>query len=298
MKSVAILYICTGKYCVLWKEFYESFEEKFLKEYHKEYFVFTDSEKIEYGIENSNIHRVEQKALDWPYSTLLRFHMFNKISEKLSEFDYIFFFNANAYAVSEITANMILPRMEKGEDICVVKHPAYRNCKPFEFPYDRNFNCKAFIPYGSGKVYVQGCLIGGTANGFLKMSKSISEKIDIDLKRNTIALWHDESYLNKYILTHKNFRLLGIEFADPISNNPHRVLIHMREKERYFNVTAVKSDPPKTQLKGINKFYNERIFSFLSKKAIFKCDYKNTEKHYGPIRAFAWGIKNCWKILF
>lgn len=297
IKSVAILYICTGKYSVLWKEFYESFEKNFLQNCKKEYFVFTDANSIEYETENHNIHRINQQPLKWPYSTLMRFHMFNNIENELSSFDYIFFYNANAYAVNIINEDMVLPRKEKNEKLCVVKHPAYRNCKPFEFPYDRNIKCKAFIPYGFGKDYVQGCLIGGTASGFLKISKTIAKQIDIDLKHNIIALWHDESYLNKYILKNKNYRLLGIEFADPISTNPNSVIIHMRQKERYFNVDSVKTNSLKTQLKGLNRFYCEKTFRFLSKKAIFKCDYKNTKKQRGVAYAIAWGIKNFPKTL-
>ena len=77
MKKVAVLYICTGKYSILWKEFYESFEKHFLPDCKKEYFVFTDADKIEYEDNNSSIHRIAQEALQWPYSTLLRFHMFH-----------------------------------------------------------------------------------------------------------------------------------------------------------------------------------------------------------------------------
>ena len=298
MKKVAILYICTGKYSVLWKEFYKSFQEKFLLECNKEYFVFTDARSLEHENSNPKVHIIEQEPLDWPYSTLMRFHMFNRIKDVLSPFDYIFFFNANACAVNIITEDAILPRIKYNEELCVVKHPAYRNCKPFEFPYDRNFSCKAFIPYGFGKVYVQGCLIGGTATGFLKMSETISDQIDKDLSRNIIALWHDESYLNKYTLNNKHYRLLGIEFANPISDNPDTVMIHMRQKKRYFDVDVVKSNTTEMQLKGINRFYKEKIFRLLSKRDLFRSDIKEQKKKYGLTYSFAWGIKNCWRILF
>ena len=77
MKKIAIFYICTGKYNVLWKEFFLSSEEFFLPEFHKEYFVFTDAKSLEYEEENKNIHRIKQEKLPWPYPTLYRFKMFN-----------------------------------------------------------------------------------------------------------------------------------------------------------------------------------------------------------------------------
>ena len=48
MTKVGMLYICTGKYTVFWPEFYRTFNEKFLPNCEKEYFVFTDASTIEY----------------------------------------------------------------------------------------------------------------------------------------------------------------------------------------------------------------------------------------------------------
>ncbi|MBQ7155230.1 MAG: hypothetical protein IJR85_06720 [Synergistaceae bacterium] len=41
-KSIGILYICTGNYCRFWEGFHKSFEEKFLPDTVKNYYVFTD----------------------------------------------------------------------------------------------------------------------------------------------------------------------------------------------------------------------------------------------------------------
>ena len=43
MLKIAILYVCVGSYTVFWDDFYKSFEEKFIPNAVKEYFVFTDS---------------------------------------------------------------------------------------------------------------------------------------------------------------------------------------------------------------------------------------------------------------
>lgn len=45
-KSIGILYICTGPYVLFWKDFYKSFQEKFLVDFEKRYFVFSDAEEI------------------------------------------------------------------------------------------------------------------------------------------------------------------------------------------------------------------------------------------------------------
>ena len=86
-----------------------------------------------------------------------------------------------------------------------------------------------------------------------------------DLNKNIIALWHDESYLNKYVLKKKKYRLLGIDFANPLSDDPHKAMIHMRQKDRYFSTGDVKKDSPKTQLKGLNRIYYEETREMLQK---------------------------------
>lgn len=44
--KIGILYICTGKYEKFFDEFFSSFEEKFLTNHEKYYFVFTDSNRL------------------------------------------------------------------------------------------------------------------------------------------------------------------------------------------------------------------------------------------------------------
>ena len=209
MKRVAILYICTGIYSVLWKEFYESFEEFFLPDCSKEYYVFTDSTCLMCNKMN-NVHSIYQETMEWPYPTLLRFEMFLRIEGVLKKYDYIYFFNANAKAVSLITQDMVFPRIQYKEHLVVVKHPYY-NKSIIDNPYDRNVHSKAFIPYGFGKVYVQACILGGDSKSFIKMSKTLCKKIRCDIRNNVTALWHDESHVNRYILFRRDYRLLGRE---------------------------------------------------------------------------------------
>lgn len=296
MNKVAIFYICTGKYSVLWKEFYESSEELFLKDCHKEYFVFTDAESLEYEGQNPSIHRIHQEILPWPYPTLYRFKMFNTQYDSVKDFDYVFFFNANAKFVEEITADLVLPGKENG-GLVVVKHPRYRMCESFDYPYDRNFKCKAYIGYGKGKVYVQGCIIGGTTEAFYKMSTTLEAQIDKDLRKNVIALWHDESYLNKYVLKHKHYKLLPPEFAHPAIAES-KTKIYMRPKQNYFDVGQLKNDPVKTELSWFNKRWNHYFYTTLSRRSDFRCDSKNILKEKGRLYLLFWKLKNIWKIIF
>ena len=75
---IGILYICTGKYDIFWKDFYLSAERHFLQDpsFTLEYYVFTDSSKLYDEENNKHIHRIRQKNLGWPDNTLKRFHIF------------------------------------------------------------------------------------------------------------------------------------------------------------------------------------------------------------------------------
>ena len=100
--TIAILYICTGKYCVFWEEFYESYEENFLTRSQKHYFVFTDAENIPYQ-EKENVTMIPQKNLGWPDNTLKRFELFTREEERWKDYDYTFFINANFLCVEPVT---------------------------------------------------------------------------------------------------------------------------------------------------------------------------------------------------
>lgn len=297
MKKVAMFYICTGKYNLLWKEFYESSEEFFLRDFYKEYFVFTDAEKLEYENQNSRIHRIKQEKMPWPYPALYRYKMFGRISDDVKDFDYVFFFNANALFLKEITDNMILPDSNKKELLTVLKHPAYRFNGIYDCPYDRNYKCRAHVSYRKGKDYIQSCIIGATTAEFTKMAKKLENDTDKDLSKQVIALWHDESYLNKYIIG-KKYKLLPIQFGSNSDKVSEDAVIWMRPKKLYFDVDKFKANSDYTELGKFNKFINKISHRIVKNKDVFKCDKVILKKQKGAAFAFFWGLKNYWKIYF
>jgi len=194
---IAVLYIALGRYITFWNDFYRSCEKNFLKQSSKTYYVFTDRECFDF-MGNKNVVKVEQKKLGWPNDTLMRFRMFLSIEEILKDFDYIFFFNSNMEFVAKI-GNEILPS-EINNGLVMGLHPGFDKKKKEDFSYERNPESHAYVPYGEGKHYVQGCLNGGVSEAYLKLCRECSQNIDKDLNKQVIALWHDESHLNKYIL--------------------------------------------------------------------------------------------------
>ena len=247
MAKVGILYICTGRYTVFWPDFYRTFQEKFLPGSDKTFFVFTDAERLEYD-DAPDVRRIYQKALDWPYSSLLRFKMFVSQQAALEQMDFLFFANANLICSQTVTEAEFLPRPQRGEQLLVVQQPGFWDKKPLFCSYDRNPKCRAYIPYNCGRAYVSGGLNGGTAEAFLSMSRELDRRTDADLADGQMALWHDESHLNRYIAEQDpaSYRLLTPAYWYPEGwDLPFEQKITVRDKSRWIDMTAVKGARPR-----------------------------------------------------
>jgi len=202
IKKIAILYIATEKYSIFWKNFFESSEYFLLNnpKYEKHYFVFTNIDNINYKT-NKSVQKIYQEALSWPYITLYRFDIFQKAREQLLNMDYIYFFNANMLCTKPI-GEEILPTKKK--PLVFVQHPGYFDKDRDAFNYERNPNSLAYISPDKGRYYFMGGLNGGTKAAYLSMIDTLDQQIKKDKSNNIIAIWHDESYLNRYAIDHVN----------------------------------------------------------------------------------------------
>jgi len=198
---IGILYICTGKYDIFWKDFYQSAEQYFMQdtEITRQYYVFTDNKKLFGEKKNSHIHRIVQKNLGWPDNTLKRFHMFLRIKEQLlKETDFLFFCNANLLFLKKIDKD-ILPSIY-GNGLVGTLHPGFYNAFCEKFTYERNPLSSAYIQPNNGHKYYAGGFLGGRTKEFLQLCEIIKHRVDEDEQNHIVAIWHDESHINRYFL--------------------------------------------------------------------------------------------------
>ena len=207
--KINILTICTGKYTMFFDQLYESAEANFLSGHEKTYFVFTDGEITQ----RNNVVRIEQAKLGWPFDTMMRFHMFDRIYEQLDG-EYTFFLNANMRFTDTVGEEVIPGR--DNDFLVGVQHPGFYDKPSMHFPYERNTQSSVFIPYGQGNTYFQGCFNGGRTEEFMRMSRVLKDGIDSDLSKSLIPVWHDESALNWYYSL-KNPLSLEMSYAYPES---------------------------------------------------------------------------------
>ena len=192
--KIAILYIGIGKYIEFFEDFYKSCEQYFFPQIEKEYFLFTDNNLNL----DKNINILHVKNEGWPNNTLKRFEYFIGIKDELKKFSYIYFFNSNYLFQNVINEeDNFFSKDMKLVTLCWNK---INNKESKNFTYERNKKSKAYIPYDQGEYYYQGGFYGGETNEFFKLCEECLKMIEEDKKNNYIAIWHDESYLNRYLL--------------------------------------------------------------------------------------------------
>lgn len=236
-KKIWILYICTWEYIIFRKDFYLSAQQYFLKDHEIHYFVFTDSETIYNSDENNSIHIIHHKHLWRPNATLMRFHSFLWAKDRLENMDYLFFCNADL-EIKQLIWNEILPN---NDELIVTQHPWFYNKNNREFTYERNKKSTAYIKQWDGDVYIAWWFNGWTTDSFLKMCKTLSNNIDIDNSHWIIALWHDESHINKYILNH-SYKLLDSGYLYPEWNTipfENKIMIRNKMKMKWFGIQYI-----------------------------------------------------------
>lgn len=195
---IGIIYIAIGVYDELWQEFYPTCECFFCPDAQKGYEVFTDSSKLQsMNIKSVAWHTIQDRGFIWNVSAKSEFIC--SIASKLKEkYDYIFYMNGNYKFIEPIQQNEVLPSAENNF-LTALSFDLYKNTPIEQLTYDRNPNCHAYMEAGAGTKYYQGGFYGGRTEEIIKLSQWCMKYIQEDLNNKIIALWHDESYLNKYL---------------------------------------------------------------------------------------------------
>ena len=196
---IAVLYICTGRYNIFFESFYRSCEKYFIPNSEKTYFVFSDHEEIAHY---SNVRFCYKKCEGFPLDSLFRFRTFLSVEDELIKFDYLYFFNSNIEFVSYVDKS-ILPSYEDGFLCCLDADYDKIYPSPCFYPYERNKRSLAYVPRGLKKYrYFHAGVNGGRAKEYLEMCKILRNNIERDYENGIIAIYHDESHINKFFSNH------------------------------------------------------------------------------------------------
>ena len=191
----AIIFIGTNRYIGFFEGYKSAIDLHFLPDHEKTFFVFTDQPKHEL-LSHNNVVVTEIEHEPWPYVTLHRFKYMMMVEDSLKNFDYVFFVDADLWPCNTIT-DMHLLNHEKS--LIGVQHPGFFG-RTGTFETNTSSRANIFDGYYNLSHYRQGCFWGGKALAVLEMVRELNERVDLDLEDNVVAIWHDESHLNKYML--------------------------------------------------------------------------------------------------
>lgn len=188
MTKVGILLISTWKYNKFIQPTIYGIRKFLFRNSDTKIFLHTDSNE-QYNVDKT-IH-IEHKP--WPLITLFRYQLFNDFKECYKDVDYLLFLDIDIHIRLPINEDIL-------HDFFVLEHWYYKNRKGTP---DTNPKSTAYINPKKKFKYVAGGFVGGKTDRFLSASETMSKNIDQDYKNNIIALWHDESHLNRYVLDNR-----------------------------------------------------------------------------------------------
>ena len=199
--TVAVVFIGTEKYLDFLPSWYERCEENLLPGVDKKYLVFTDGD-IPEAPDNAVIYK--QEHLEWPYITLYRFKIIEKALEEISKCEWLIFLDADMAVVDKVTSEEVF----SDKPYLGVHHPChFLKFQPHHKPpgsFETNPLSTAKVPNDYDfSVYWQGCLWGGKVPYVFELIDELQNRTNDDLKDDIIAVWHDESHLNKFFIENK-----------------------------------------------------------------------------------------------
>jgi len=230
--SAAIIFIGTNKYLNFFPKYYETCEEFLFPDLRKQYFVFTDGELG--GELPENITHVPIVHKDWPAITLERFHTILQAEDLLKEHEWLLFLDADMRVDSVVFSEEVL---DDDKDFVAVHHPCHYNTGTGTF--ERRPESEACVT-GEHPQYYQGCLWGGKMEAVIPMMKLLRDRVDKDYSNDIIAVWHDESHLNRFFIENQDrVHAIPPDYAYPecFPQYPYqRKIVHLAKDNSSYQV--------------------------------------------------------------
>ena len=166
--------------------------------------------------------------------TLERFHTILQAEELLKEHDWLLFLDADMRVDSVVFSEEVL---DDDKDFVAVHHPCHYNTGTGTF--ERRPESEAYVT-GEPLQYYQGCLWGGKMSEVIPMMKLLRDRVDKDYGNDIIAVWHDESHLNKFFIENQD-RVFAIppDYAYPecFPQYPYqRKIVHLAKDNSSYQV--------------------------------------------------------------
>lgn len=202
--KTGLLIIATNKYIDFLPNLIESADKFFLPNNDVEYFVFTDQEDLNLKSDRKiTVLKTEHKQ--WPWMTLGRYKIFNDNKSTLKNKDYLFYCDVDMLFCDTVGDEILSERV-------ATLHPGFNGGRGTP---ETNPNSLACVYPFEKMQYFAGGFNGGSSDTYLKMCEKLSKNIKTDHDNGVIAIWHDESHMNRYFIDNPPTKILGVEYCTP-----------------------------------------------------------------------------------
>lgn len=189
---VGLLCIATADYLPWAARMVASAKEHFLPGHDVLPFVFSDG-------------HLGPNRLGFPAATLYRYEVFAEHRRWLEQLDYLYYCDADMLFVDTV-GDEVLGRLAG------TQHPGYVGIRG---PYEDRPVSRACVRPEEGVHYFCGGFNGGESGAFLELCDELAGRIAADESDGVMAVWHDESHLNRYFVEHPPAVVLSPSYTYP-----------------------------------------------------------------------------------
>jgi histo-blood group ABO system transferase len=204
--NVGLLLIATGKYEQFVQPLLDSERKYFLPGHKVTFFLFTDSSR---WTKEPDVVTTFQKHEPFPNPTLKRYETFVTHKELFATMDYLFYCDVDMLFVSTVGDEIL-------SALVATIHPGFLGARGTPETRKESTAC---IHEHEKLVYYSGAFNGGERDQFLKMCEVLSHNIQTDLNNRILAIWHDESYTNRYFVDNPPTKVLSASYCYPEEGN-------------------------------------------------------------------------------
>ncbi|MBZ3885296.1 Histo-blood group ABO system transferase [Sciurus carolinensis] len=193
------------------KLFLETAEEYFMEGYRMKYYIFTDKPEsvplIQLKRGRQMVILEIQSHAHWQNLSMYRMERISTFSRLrfIREVDYLVCADVDIKFWNHVSVEIL-------SSLFGTLHPGFIGRRRDSYDYERLPQSQAHIPVNEGDFYYTGAFFGGSVLEVYKLTKFCHQAMMVDQAHNIKSMWHDESYLNKYLLYHKPTKVLSPEY--------------------------------------------------------------------------------------
>lgn len=200
-KNIGLCITATGRYLEYAQQCIASARTYFCPQHTVTFFLFTDG----FPAPAKDVVVISQPHLGWPCATLKRFHAYAAQEKIFRSMDYVFALDADMLFVDTVGDEIL-------GALVGTRHPGFLHKRG---TYETRAFSTAYVLPSEGRYYFAGGFYGGNNQEFLRLVKTLAMNVDKDLQRDVIAVWHDESHLNRYFINNPPSIILDSSYCFP-----------------------------------------------------------------------------------